>query len=188
MSGSQSCTNPDDAVTEAGGLTDVATEVANPAKADPALQARIDELQDRLIRSQADFENVRRRMQRDQDEARRYESLRLIRDLLPAMDGLARAAGVAEQTGDMQSLLDGIRMVSQQFREVLKQHSAEPIEALGKLFDPNIHEALTQVPTSEHPPMTVVQVVEQGYRLHDRVVRPARVIVACAVPEPDAVN
>ena len=74
-------------------------------------------------------------------------------------------------------------MVHNQFLDVLKAHSAEQIPAEGQAFDPNLHEALTQVPTSEVEPMTIVQVVETGYRLHDRVVRPARVIVACAPPE-----
>ena len=82
----------------------------------------------------------------------------------------------------MPTLLNGIKMVSQQFRDTLKAHAAEPIDALGKPFDPNLHEALTQIPSAEHEPMTVLQVVEMGYRLHDRVVRPARVIVSCAPP------
>ena len=147
------------------------------------LQAKIDELQNRMIRMQADTDNFRRRIQREQDDARKFESLRLLRDILPGLDGLNRAVSSAEQTGDMQTLLDGIRMVAQQFRDTLKAHSAEPIDALGKPFDPNLHEALTQIPSAEHEPMTVLQVVEMGYRLHDRVVRPARVIVSCAPPE-----
>ena len=147
------------------------------------LQSKINELQDRMIRMQADNENYRRRIQREQDDARKFESLGLLRDLLPGLDGLNRAVSSAEQTGDMQTLLDGIRMVAQQFRDILKAHSAEPIDALGKPFDPNLHEALTQIPSAEHEPMTVLQVVEMGYRLHDRVVRPARVIVSCAPPE-----
>ena len=146
-------------------------------------QAKIDELQGRLLRTQADMENYRRRIQREQEEARRFESLRLLRDLLPGLDGLNRATASAEQTGDLQNLLNGIRMVSQQFRDILKTHAAEPIEALGKPFDPNLHEALTQMPSADHAPMTVLQVVEMGYCLHDRVVRPARVIVSCAPPE-----
>ena len=147
------------------------------------LQAKNDDLQGRLLRTQADMENFRRRIQREQDEARRFESLGLLRDLLPGLDGLNRAAASAEQTGDLQNLLNGIRMVSQQFRDILKAHAAEPIDALGKPFDPNLHEALTQMPSADHAPMTVLQVVEMGYRLHDRVVRPARVIVSCAPPE-----
>lgn len=146
------------------------------------MQSKIDELQNRLIRMQADTDNFRRRIQREQDEARKFESLRLLRDLLPGLDGLNRAISSAEQTGDMQTLLDGIKMVAQQFRDTLKAHAAEPIDALGKPFDPNLHEALTQIPSAEHDPMTVLQVVEMGYRLHDRVVRPARVIVSCAPP------
>ena len=146
------------------------------------MQATIADLQSRLIRMQADTENFRRRIQREQDDARKFESLRLVRDLLPGLDGLNRAVSSAEQTGDMQTLLDGIRMVSQQFRDILKSHAAEPIDALGKPFDPNLHEALTQIPSAECEPMTVLQVVEMGYRMHDRIVRPTRVIVSCAPP------
>jgi len=160
----------------------LANDTEAPIANDPQ-QAKIDELQNRIIRMQADAENFRRRIQREQDEARRFESLRLVRDLLPGLDGLNRAISSAEQTGDMQTLLDGIKMVAQQFRDTLKAHAAEPIEALGQPFDPNLHEALTQIPSAEHPPMTVLQVVEMGYRMHDRVVRPARVIVSSAPPE-----
>ena len=147
------------------------------------LLARIDDLQGRLLRNQADSENFRRRILREQDESRKFEALSLLRDLLPGLDGLNRATASAEQTGDLQNLLSGIRMVSQQFRDILKAHAAEPIDALGKTFDPNLHEALTQLPSADHAPMTVLQVVEMGYRLHDRVVRPARVIVSCAPSE-----
>lgn len=158
---------------------DAGSPLANTA----ALQAKIDELQDRLLRTQAEMDNFRRRSYREQEDARRFESLRLLRDILPGLDGLSRAIGSAEQTGDLQNLLNGIRMVANQFRDILKAHSAEPIDALGKPFDPNLHEALTQVPSKDHEPMTVLQVVEMGYKLHDRIVRPARVIVSSAPPE-----
>jgi molecular chaperone GrpE len=183
---------------QSDGLDDMAAAAAAAAAAaehDPAaaaaaaqsaeaavLQAKLDDTQGRLMRSLADLENYRRRANREQEEARRFESLRLVRDLLPALDGLNRAISSAEQSGDQQALLNGIRMVAQQFRDILRGHAAEPIDALGKPFDPNLHEALTQVPSAEHPPMTVLQVVELGYRMHDRVVRPARVIVSSAPP------
>lgn len=167
-----------DAVAEA-----VAQDTGSPLANTTELQAKIDDLQNRLLRTQAEMENFRRRTYREQDDARKFESLRLVRDILPGMDGLNRAIASAEQTGDLQTLMDGIRMVANQFKEILKAHSAEPIDALGKPFDPNLHEALTQVPSADHEPMTVLQVVEMGYRLHDRVVRPARVIVSCAPPE-----
>ena len=169
----------------------IADALAQSVAADPtapqvdfaALSAKVDELQNKLLRSQADSENYRRRVQREQDDARKFESLRLLRDLLPGLDGLSRATASAEQTGDTQSLLNGIRMVSQQFRDVLRLHGAAEIDAQGKPFDPNLHEALTQMPSADLEPLTVMQVVESGYRLHDRVVRPARVIVSCAPPE-----
>jgi molecular chaperone GrpE len=181
-----------------GGIDDMAAAAAAAAAAaehDPAaaasaaqsaevavLQAKLDDTQGRLMRSLADLENYRRRVNREQEESRRFESLRLVRDLLPALDGLNRAISSAEQSGDQHALLSGIRMVAQQFRDILRGHAAEPIDALGKPFDPNLHEALTQMPSAEHPPMTVLQVVELGYRMHDRVVRPARVIVSSAPP------
>ena len=171
----------------APGGSDVAQPAAQPSQSDLQLmEARIVELQDRLVRSQADLENFRRRIQREQDDARKYESLRLVRDLLPALDGLQRAIASAEQTGNFQNLLDGIRMVSQQFRDVLRGHAAEPIQAKGRPFDPSEHDALTQIATADCAPMTVLQVVEEGYRMHERVVRPARVIVSCPL-KPDAV-
>jgi len=152
---------------------------------DPAeLQQKVAELKDQLLRAQAEQENFRRRTQREAGEARKYQSLAVVRDLLPAIDNLQRAVQAGEQTGEVTSLLEGIRMVSQQLQDTLKAHSAQPITAAGEAFDPNLHEALSQVPSPDHPPMTVLQEVETGYRMHDRVVRPAKVIVSCAPPEP----
>ncbi|MEZ6059349.1 MAG: nucleotide exchange factor GrpE [Planctomycetaceae bacterium] len=146
------------------------------------LRQEADEARDRSLRAQAELDNFRRRTQREVDEFRKYQSIPIIRDMLPGLDNLKRAVGAAEQSGDLQNLLDGIHMVSQQFEDVLKAHSAIPIRPQGQPFDPNLHEALTQVPSAEHPPMTVLDVVETGYKLHDRVIRPAKVIVACAPP------
>ncbi|MCH2202148.1 MAG: nucleotide exchange factor GrpE [Fuerstiella sp.] len=150
------------------------------------LQVQFEKLQDQLLRGQAELENFRRRSHREADEARKYQSLPIVRDLLPALDNLERAILAAEQTGDVGTLLEGIRMVSQQLFDTLKGHAAQPITAEGQPFDPNLHAALSQVPTDEHPPMTVIQVVESGYLMHDRVVRPAKVIVSCAPPEPES--
>ena len=158
-------------------------EDAGPVASPAELQAKIDTLQDQLLRGQAELENFRRRSHREADEARKYQSLPFVRDLLPAMDNLDRAIQAAEQTGDVGNLLEGIRMVSQQLADTLKGHAAQAIAAEGEAFDPNLHAALSQIPTSEHPPMTVIQVVESGYVMHDRVVRPAKVIVSCAPPE-----
>ena len=160
------------------------TEESTPDLA--ALEATVAELQDQLLRGQAELENFRRRSSRESMESLKYQSLPVVRDLLPVMDNLHRAIQAAEQTGDVGNLLEGIRMVSGQLSETLKSHAAQPIAAEGEAFDPNLHEALSQVPTPEHPPMTVIQVVETGYKMHDRVVRPAKVIVSCTPPEPAA--
>ena len=186
---SESQQNPQDSDSQptaaTAGSAAVGAQAANEGAMAPdirQLQEQNAELQDRLLRAHAELENYRRRVHRDQDEARKFESLRLVRDILPGLDGLQRAVASAEQTGDLQNLLAGIGMVSQQFRDILKAHSAEPIEALGQPFDPNQHEAISQIASADCEPMTVLQVVEMGYRLHDRVVRPARVIVSCEPP------
>ena len=148
------------------------------------LRKEISALQDRLLRGQAELENFRRRSLREVDEIRKYQSLPVLRDLLPVVDNLERAVKSAEQMDDVTSLLEGIRMVAQQLGDTLKAHSVKVVSPGGESFDPNLHEALSQVPSDEFPPMTVIEVVETGYRLHDRVVRPARVIVSCAPAAP----
>lgn len=153
---------------------------------DATMATEISELKDRLLRSQAELENFRRRTQKEQLDAMKYQALPVIRDMLPGIDNLQRAVDAAEQSGDTQNLIQGIKMVTQQFTDVLKQHKAEPLTPEGEAFDPNLHEALSQVPTAEVDPMTVVQVVETGYRIHDRIIRPAKVLVSCAPPQPAA--
>lgn len=144
------------------------------------------ELKDRLLRTHAEMENFRRRTQKDALDAMKYQALPVIRDFLPAIDNLQRAIAATEQSGDTQNLIDGIRMVSQQFADALKTHACEPVNPVGQPFDPNLHEALTQIPSAEHEPMTVLQVIDVGYRMHDRIIRPAKVMVSCAPPQQPA--
>jgi molecular chaperone GrpE len=172
---------------------DAVAGAVEPAAADDAatsaddelqkLQTENEELKDRVLRIQAELENFRRRTQKEALDGMKYQSLPLIRDILPGIDNLKRAADAAEQSGDTQNLVDGIKMVSQQLYHALKAHSAEQINPEGQTFDPNLHEALSQVPSAEHEPMTVCQVVEVGYRIDDRMIRPAKVIVTCAPPQ-----
>jgi len=138
---------------------------------------------DRWLRTQAEMENMRKRNNKERDDLNKFRSLDLLRDMLPAMDNLQRAIDASQQNPQGEELLQGIQMVAQQFAGVLNKHSIEPIEALGQPFDPNRHEALQQIPTSEHPPMTVIQELEKGYLLHDRVVRPSKVLVSAPLPE-----
>jgi molecular chaperone GrpE len=134
-------------------------------------------------RTRADFENYQKRMKRDLAEERRYAQGPLASDLLAVLDNLERAIAAGEQAGEKGPLVQGVAMVHTQLLDTLRRHGVTPIEAQGQPFDPNRHQAVTQHPSKEHPPMTVVQVLEQGYLIHDRVLRPARVVVSTA-PEP----
>jgi len=141
--------------------------------------AERDENHNRWLRAQADLENYRKRAQKDAEETRKYQVLSLMRDFLPGLDNLHRAMAAAEKSQSIDELTQGVQMVAQQFETILANHSLQPIEAVGKPFDPNLHEAVQQVPSNEHPPMTVIEEIERGFTLHDRVVRPCKVIVSC---------
>jgi molecular chaperone GrpE len=109
---------------------------------------------------------------------RQDRSMPVVRDILPALDGLQRALQVAKTSKDVDQLLQGMQMVTQQFEDALGRHSVVAIKAVGEPFDPNMHEAIQQAPSKDHPPMTVLHEVERGYQLFDRVVRPTKVIVS----------
>ena len=156
---------------------------ADRAVAELQEPAALEEAEQRILRLQAELENYRKRTQRAMEEERRYASLPLLRDLLAVWDNLQRAIEAAEQHENATSLLDGVKMVAEQFSGVLKQHHCEPIEADGRPFDPNLHEAIAQYPSDDHEPGHVSQVTQVGYHLHDRVIRPAQVIVASEKPE-----
>lgn len=130
-----------------------------------------------LQRTQADFENYQKRNQRERDQERRYWYAPLALDLLPVLDNLERALAAAKQVNESGPLVQGVQMVLSQFLDLLKRYGVTPIEAEGKAFDPNRHEAVMQQP-ADVPPNHVVQVLERGFMLHDRVLRPAKVIVS----------
>lgn len=144
------------------------------------LVAERDDFREKWIRTSADLENYRRRMQRDLAEQRKYESLALLKAMLPALDNLDRAIQAASANSNVEELVAGLGMVVKQFETALASVGATPIMAVGQVFDPNRHEALTQMPSADHPPMTVLQEVERGYELADRVVRPSKVVVSRA--------
>ncbi len=143
-------------------------------------QTERDELDDRWKRSEAELDNFRKRAHRDAEEQWKYQSLALARDILPALDNLQRTTDAAKQADDLEQLLQGVDMVTQQINEALARHQVLPIDAVGKPFDSELHEAFQQLSSAEHPPMTVIQELERGYKLHDRLVRPAKVIVSKA--------
>jgi molecular chaperone GrpE len=130
--------------------------------------------------TRADFENYQKRVQRDLAQERRYAQKPLALDLLAALDNLERATAAAKQAGETGPLVQGVAMVHTQLLDALKRHGITPIEALGQPFDPNLHQAVMQQPSAAHSPGTVVQVLQQGFLIHDRVLRPATVVVSKA--------
>ena len=142
------------------------------------LRRDVELMREVALRAQADLENYRKRAQREREEERRFAELELIRDLLPVCDNLEHALEAARKTKDVESLIQGFEMVAQQLHQVLRQHHCERLHPHGEPFDPHHHEAVAAQPHEEHPPQTVLQVLRPGYKLHDRVIRPAQVIVS----------
>ena len=141
-------------------------------------QEAIAELNERIVRLTADFDNFRKRAQREKDEARQFANQGLLEKLLPVLDNFEMALTAVKDADP--SVRDGVQMILDQLLGVLKESGVEPVDAMGQSFDPNLHEALSQEETTEVEEGTVVQQVQRGYKLNDRLVRPARVVVAKA--------
>lgn len=137
---------------------------------------------DRLLRLHAEMQNLRNRTSREISDERKYAALPVLRDLLPVLDNINRAIEAAEKAGEVENLLEGFRLVRQQLITTLANHGAEAISALGQPFDPNFHQAILHQPSQE-PANIVTMVTQEGYKLHDRVVRPAQVIVSSGPPQ-----
>src|SRR5699024_3293365 len=140
------------------------------------LKQEKDELYDRLLRVQAEYDNFKKRTQKEKESDRKYRSKDLVEELLPVLDNFERALQV-EATDETKGLIDGITMVYNQFQDALKSQGVEVIEAEGKEFDPNIHHAVMQADEDELDPNIVVEELQKGYMLKDKVVRPAMVKV-----------
>jgi molecular chaperone GrpE len=173
--------------------------VDNTAAADPAARAdeleralaeangKIAELKDQVLRGLAETENVRRRVQRDRDEALKYAASGFAKELLPVADNLRRALDAIpkdalEDDEALRTLATGVEMTERLLLAAFERHQIKRIDALGKRFDSNLHQAMFEVPGSGQPAGTVVQVMEPGYTIHDRLLRPALVGVAKAEP------
>ncbi len=164
-----------------------AQEAAADAPADPgaattdeALLKENRELKDRVLRTLADYENYRKRADREKQDYFKYALADSIRDLLPVLDNFDRALDHAEEGDDFHK---GVLLIYKQLFDVLKRHGVRPIDESGVHFDPNIHEAVVREENAEVPSHTVVAVLQKGYFLHDRLLRPAMVKVAVGGPE-----
>lgn len=139
---------------------------------------RLKDTHERLLRTAAEFDNFKKRSQKERDDAAKFGNERLLRDFLPVMDNLERALDHAEQH-DLKQVIEGVRLVQKLFESTLARHGVTGFSAVGKPFDPSLHEALMQQ-ESDAAPNTVLSEMARGYKLHDRLVRPAAVVVAKA--------
>jgi molecular chaperone GrpE len=133
------------------------------------------DLKDRLLRALADYDNFRRRAERDRSEYVQFAAMEIIRDLIPILDDFGRAVKV--ETADKE-YAKGIELIDQRLFETLKKAGLEPIEAAGKLFDPNLHQAVDRVQSEELPDQTVLEEYQSGYNFKGKLLRPAMVKVA----------
>ena len=156
---------------------DVATETEETTDFE-ALRQRLAQAEKELLRGQADMENFRRRMRKDNEDRVRYAVLPLVTELVEIVDNLNRALESAHTSESGEGLVEGVKMVSQQIVEVLHQNGCKPIESVGAAFDPNQHEAIRMEPSNEYDANVVSRETRTGYTLHDRVVRPAQVFVS----------
>jgi molecular chaperone GrpE len=146
--------------------------------------AKANEYWDRILRLQADFDNTRKRLDKEKHEFLKYANEGIIVELLNVLDDLERAVNLTEtKHQDLPAFLKGVEMILSHLYEMLKENGVKPIEAQGKIFDPHLHEALMQVEDSEKPEHTVIEELQKGYLLNDRVIRTAKVKVSKKVVE-----
>ncbi|WP_395378663.1 nucleotide exchange factor GrpE [Fructilactobacillus frigidiflavus] len=143
------------------------------------LQQQLDDLQNDYLRAQAEIQNMQKRSQKEQSALAKYGAQRLAKEVVPVMDDLKRALQVQVDNESGQQLKTGIEMVYKHLEKALNDNDIQEIDADGVAFDPELHQAVQTVPADdEHPAETVVQVLQSGYKLADRVLRPAMVVVA----------
>lgn len=138
----------------------------------------ITQLKDRVLRIAAEMDNTRKRLERERADAVAYANENIIRQMLPIVDNLERALQHGETDANNKSLLEGVSITLKGFKDTLARFGCASFEATGKAFDPNLHEAVMQQEAREHPENTVIQELQKGYTLHERLLRPATVVIS----------
>ncbi len=170
-----------------------APETETPEAAEASLEAALEDARakanenwERFLRATAEQDNIRKRAERDIEHARKFAVEKFAKDLIEVLDSLDLGLQSAEKAADVETaelaVIEGVKLTRKVFADALGKHGVVIIEAKGELFDPSRHEAMSAVPTADHPPNTIIDVVQRGYLLHERVLRPAMVIVAQAPP------
>ena len=159
--------------TEAEQVSDDPVDMLAAAQME-AVEARQD-----MLRMQADMENLRKRLVREQEKARRRTLERFMGDLLPVRDSLERGLEAAsDPAASVEALREGKELIMKMLTKVMGDHGLQTIDPSGESFDPEKHEAMTMLPSPDHDENTVIDVLEKGYQLHDRLIRPAKVVVS----------
>ena len=164
---------------EAG--VDPAGQAQQPGGTEEALAAAEQDLakhRDAMLRMQAEMENLRKRLARDAERSRKFALERIMKDLLQVRDSMERGLGMADESATVESLREGQELTLKMLAKVLQDHDLEVIDPVGEPFDPEWHEAMTVLPSAEVDENTVLEVLQKGYRLHDRLIRPAMVVVS----------
>ncbi|WP_028783267.1 nucleotide exchange factor GrpE [Thalassobacillus devorans] len=141
------------------------------------LKQEYDELNNRLLRLQADYDNFRRRTMKEREADRKYKSQDLVTELVPVLDNFDRALKVEVEGDSAKGFVDGMKMVYQQFKAALEKEGVEEIKAEGEAFDPHLHQAVMQDNDENYESNVVIEEMQKGYKLKDRVIRPAMVKV-----------
>jgi molecular chaperone GrpE len=183
---------PEAAPEEIDQVEETADAPDGPADEAPQLAAEAASLKDQLLRALAETENLRRRSRRELEDAVKYAAAPVIKDLLAVADNLRRALdsvpdGAAEEHEQLKTLIAGIELTEKELNAVFERHGIVKIEPLGERLDPHFHEAMYEIPDPASPNGTVLRVIQAGYRLRDRLLRPAQVGVAKGGPAPKAV-
>ena len=147
------------------------------------LQADLDRFRDLALRGQADFENFRKRAARERDDAVKFANASLLERLIPIIDNFELGLGAARAEGEGSAVFKGMSMVFKQLGDFLTQHGVEAVEGEGAVFDPNLHEAIGQEESATVADGSVVRQLRRGYRLRERLLRPAAVIISKGAPQ-----
>ncbi|MBR0225996.1 MAG: nucleotide exchange factor GrpE [Thermoguttaceae bacterium] len=175
----------DDALNACADAANVASEretATVPKSEYDKLKKELDEAKDRGLRALAELENFRARTKRLHDEERKYASVDLARAILPVWDNLTLALNIDDPEHNGAAVLEGVRMVAEEFLKIFQKNGIEKIDALHKPFDPNFHESVAFMPSDEYPANTVLVEVKAGFKLYDRVIRATQVVLAAPAP------
>ena len=189
MSKADETKRPADTETISAADEDTGPESAAATNDVAALAGAMDELRDKYLRAMAEADNIRKRADRDVADARAYGIASFARDIIGVSDNLSRALEAIEPEartsaqGTLKALLDGVELTRRELEKALKKQGVRPIDPKGEKFDPHFHQAMYEVPDADAPPGTVVQVMQTGYAIGERVLRPALVAVAKGGPK-----